>query len=479
MKDYIQYDALGLAELVAKGKVQALELVEAAIGEVERLNSKINAVINRQFEQAREIAQGTLPQGPFTGVPFLLKDIIALQAGVPFTSGSRFMEGFIPDHDSELVRRYKQAGLIILGKTNLPEFGIQPTTEPVLWGPARNPWDTSKTTGGSSGGAAAAVAARMVPMAHGNDGGGSIRIPSSCCGVFGLKPTRARITLGPDFTEFIAGLVVEHALTRSVRDSAALLDVTAGPMPGDPYQAPVPGGPFLKEVATSPGKLKIAFTTESPLGGEIHPDCGKALEDTAGLLTDLGHQVEACPFDLQSDILVDAFLKVWKVGVARAVESISQLRGRAPNKDELEILTRAMWEFGREVKATDYLAALQIIQGMARPIARQFEKYDLWLTPTLAKPPLPLGAMDSDESDPIRGLMAGAHFSPYTSLCNVTGQPAMSVPLFWNEEGLPIGSHFIGRYGDEATLFRLAGQLEAALPWAGKLPPMVKVSGSN
>ena len=471
MKEFDQYDGVGLADLVRRGEVTPLELVDTAIARIEERNPKINAVIATMYDQARVAAQGEIPPGPFAGVPFLVKDLLAAVKGFPLTGASRFMKDFVPDQDSELVQRHRLAGLIILGKTNTPEFGIQPTTEPLLFGPSRNPWDLNRTTGGSSGGSAAAVAARMVPMAHGNDGGGSIRIPASCCGLFGLKPTRARNSMAPYFGDILSGLVAEHALTRSVRDSAALLDATAGYVTGDPYSAPPPPRPYLKEVGTPPGKLRIAFTAQTVLQGKVEPDCLQALQNTVRLLEGLGHQVEEATLDLASDELVPAFLTAWTIGVASAVENSKALLGRMPKEDDLEPLTRTLWEQGRLHLGVSYLQAIGAFQSNTRRVAQQFETYDLWLTPTLAKPPLPLGSLNFNPDDPMGGFMAGANFSPFTALCNVTGQPAMSVPLFWNEAGLPIGSHLIGRYGDEGTLFRLAAQLEEASPWKDRIPP--------
>ncbi|MBI1956175.1 MAG: amidase, partial [Acidobacteria bacterium] len=314
------FDATAQAELVRRKEVQPVELVEAAIERIERLNPKLNAVVTPMYEEARSQAKKNLPDVPFTGVPLLLKDLLASYAGVRLTSGSSFLREFVPDHDSELVARQKRAGLIILGKTNTPEFGILPTTEPRLFGPSRNPWDLHRTPGGSSGGSAAAVAAGMVPMAHGNDGGGSIRIPASCCGVFGLKPTRGRNPLGPNFGDILSGLAVEHALTRSVRDSAALLDATCGPDPGAPYWASPPARPFLQEVGTPPGRLRIALTTVSIAGKPVHPDCLQAARDAAALCAELGHEVvEAIP-PLVGQQMIQAFLTLWASGCATSVE---------------------------------------------------------------------------------------------------------------------------------------------------------------
>ena len=465
-------DATAQADLVRRKEVKPIELVEAAIDRIEHLNPTLNAVVTPMYEEARAAAKGNTSKGPFEGVPFLLKDLLAAYKGVPMSLGSELMCNYVPEGDSELVKRLKRAGVIVLGKTNTPEFGILPTTEPHLFGPSRNPWDTERTTGGSSGGSAAAVAASLVPMAHGNDGGGSIRIPASCCGLFGLKPTRARNPLGPNFTELMGGLVAEHALTRSVRDSAALLDATSGPDEGDPYWAPPPAGPFLQEVGTDPGKLRIAFTTKAATGVKIHDDCVKAVEDAAALCVDLGHEVlEAAP-EIDGDLLVQAFLVVWSAGVASTLDGIARMTGQPPKGEKVESLTWSIYEMGRKVHASDYLLALQLLQGLGRVMARFLMDHHVWLTPTLGEPPVPLGTFDSPPDNPLQGFFRTWEFVPFTPVCNCTGQPAMSVPLFWNAEGLPVGTHFVGRFGDEATLFRLAAQLEEASPWADRRPPV-------
>lgn len=466
-------DATSQAELVRKGELTPIELVDAAIERIERLNPKLNAVVTPLFDQARDLAKGSLPQGPFTGVPFLLKDLLAALAGVRLTMGSRLMMNFSPPEDSELVRRLKAAGLIILGKTNTPEFGILPTTEPKLFGPSRNPWDLGRTPGGSSGGSAAAVAARMVPMAHGNDGGGSIRIPASCCGLFGLKPTRARNPLGPNFGDLMSGLVVEHCLTVSVRDSAALLDATCGPDTGDPYWAPPPKGPFLEEVGKPLGQLRVAFATKAPGGFQVHPDCVKAVEEAAALCEDLGHVLEEASPPLEHEVMNGAFMVIWSSGCASTLEGISRLTGIKISPEHVEPTTWALYEIGRTQSAANYLLAVNTLQQISRKVARFFQDFDLWLTPTLAEPPLPLGSFEPTGQDPLQGLRRAAHFVPFTPICNMTGQPAMSVPLFWNNEGVPIGVHFAARFGEEATLFRLAAQLEQARPWAHRRPALV------
>jgi amidase len=459
-------DATAQAELVRNKQLQPIELVEAAIERIERLNPTLNAVITPMYDLARGQATGKLPQGPFRGVPFLLKDILASYAGVRMAMGSKLLQNFVPDHDSELVVRLKRAGLIILGKTNLPEFGILPTTESELFGACRNPWNIDRTTGGSSGGSAAAVAAGMVPMAHANDGGGSIRIPAACCGVFGLKPTRARNPLGPDFGDVISGLVVEHAVTRSVRDSAALLDATAGPDVGDPYWAPPPERPFLDEVGADPGKLKIAFATRAATDVRVHADCGRAVEAAAGLCADLGHEVEEAALSINAEMAKYAFSVLWSAGTG------STLKLLGSTKEQVEPLTWALKEMSDNFSASDYIHALQTLQTISRHVARFFLDYDVLLTPTVAEPPVLLGTFDSAPDNPLQGFERSASFACFTPLCNMTGQPGMSLPLFWNEDNLPVGTHFTGRFGDEATLFRLAAQLEEARPWADRRPPV-------
>lgn len=464
-------DATAQAELVRGKEVKPVELLEAAIERVERLNPRLNAVITPMYELARKEAEGTLPEGPFTGVPFLLKDIIAAYKGVRLTFGSAFFADYVPDFDSELVVRLRRAGLVIFGKTNAPEFGILPTTEPRLFGPTRNPWDPERSTGGSSGGSAAAVASGMVPMAHANDGGGSIRIPASCCGLFGLKPTRARNPLGPALGDVLNGLIVEHAVTRSVRDSAALLDATCGPDVGDPYWAPPPARPFLQEVGADPGRLRIAYTVRA--GGETaHPDCVRAVEEAAKLCAELGHAVEERDIDVDREAVTSQFMVLWGAAQAWMADGMAATTGKQPAPELFEPLTWALIEMGRGFSAAQYLVAVTFLQRVARHIARQAEDYDLWLTPTVSEPPPPLGTFDSPPDNPLYGLVRAGAFVPFTPIANITGQPAMNLPLYWNEEGLPVGVQFVARFGDEAVLFRLAAQLEEARPWAGRRPPL-------
>jgi amidase len=464
-------DATSQAALVRKKEVKPIELVDAAIERVERLNPELNAVILPMYELARETAEGDLPDGPFRGVPFLLKDIGAAYGGVRQTSGTAFAKDFVPDHDSELVVRQKKAGLIVIGKTNTPEVGILPTCESRFLGPCKNPWNTERSTGGSSGGSAAAVASGMVSLAHANDGGGSIRIPASCCGLFGLKPTRARNPLGPDLGDMMGGYIVEHCVSRSVRDSATLLDATAGPDVGDPYWAPPQQRPYLAEVGADPGRLRIAFTTQAPIDVEVHKDCVEAVHNVAKLCQDLGHVVEEASVDVNGDMVNTAFVTVFASGGTGAfIKGMALATGQTPTEEQFEPLTWALYQMSEGTKATDYLLALTLLQNVSRTIARFMNDYDVWLTPTLSKPPVPLGWMDSPPENPLLGLARAGEYVPFTPSCNFTGQPAMSVPLVWNDEGLPIGTQFIGRFGDEATLFRLAGQLEQARPWADNRP---------
>ncbi len=464
-------DATDQAALVRGRQIKAIELVESAIDRIERLNPIFNAVITEMYEQGRRAAEDPIPNGPFAGVPFLLKDVLAEYAGVRYTASSVFLSDHVSDVDTELVKRYKQAGLITVGKTNTPELAIGVSTEPHLFGAVHNPWDVDRTAGGSSGGSAAAVAAGMVPMAHGNDVGGSIRIPASCCGVFGLKPTRARNPSGPHYGDLFSGLLVEHALTRSVRDSATLLDATSGPELGDPYEVPLPERSYLQEVGADPGRLHIAFTVETPWGTTVHPDCAEAVREAAELCAGLGHEVvEAAPtFD--AELLWQSFTKVISAGVAWVVEDLARRTNRSPSAELFEPFIWAFTKRGRQLSAPDYLLVIQDLQRISRQIARFFSSYDVWLTPTLGEPPVTLGTFSFNDGDPFELRRRMATFSPFTYLFNITGQPAMSVPLYWNFEGLPVGTHFAARSGQEATLFRLAAQLETARPWADRRPP--------
>ena len=472
MNDVAFLDATAQAELVRAKQIKPEELLDGAIERIERLNPRLNAVVLPMYDQARAAIAAGLPDGPFTGVPFVLKDLGAMYAGVVQTQGSAFCKDFISPMDSELTRRYKAAGLVICAKTNTPEFGLTPTTESRLLGAAHNPWDLDRTTGGSSGGSAAAVASGMVPFGHANDGGGSIRIPAACCGLFGLKPTRARITAGPIIGDIMGGLVNEHCVSRSVRDSAALLDATAGSMPGDPYAAPPQERPYLEEVGADPGRLRIAYTVKPAYGEPLHEDCVAAVKDTAALLSDLGHEVEEASPPVPGEQLIQSFTQLWAAGNAWGIDTLAMFTGKQPKEEDFEILTWALYKMGQEITATQYLTAISSMQTLARQIAGFHQTYDVWLTPTTGTPPVELGYIQSTPEDPMLAFTRSAEFVPFTPIQNVTGQPAMSVPLYWNEAGLPIGLHFAGRFGDEATLFRLASQMEEARPWASKLPPV-------
>ncbi len=496
--EYAEYDGLGLADLVRRKEVRPEELVEAAIARIERLNPELNAVIHKMYDQARATAQRQdgpdgANDGPFAGVPFLVKDLLYALAGAPLTNGCRFMKNVIPEHDAEIIRRMKQSGLLILGKTNTPEFGLMPVTEPELFGPTRNPWDLSRTPGGSSGGSGAAVAARMVPLALGSDGAGSIRIPASCCGVFGLKPTRARTPTGPDVAESWMGLSIAHVITRSVRDSAAMLDAIAGPEPGMPYGIAPPERPYLEEVGRPPGRLRIAWTSTPLLGKEVDPECVAAVERTATLLGELGHDVEEAAPTLDREQIVRDFQIMVSAEAWADVQLVERIVGRKAGPRDFEAETWLFALLGRQNSADQYSAAMRTLRGLGQTMAGFHERYDVLLTPTLGKPPIPVNSLRATGAEAVMqkllaALSAGRvakwlgglertaddffAFIPYTPVFNITGQPAMSVPLEESAAGLPIGMQFAGRFGDEATLFRLAAQLEEARPWANKVPPM-------
>ena len=489
--EYDQYDGLGLAGLVKKKEITPGELVEEAIARIERHNPQLNAVIHKMYDLARQTAQGDLPDGPFCGVPFLLKDLAADYAGVPTRMGSRSMHNYIPDHDSEIVRRYKAAGVVILGKTNTPEFGLSPYTEPETFGPTHNPWNLAYTPGGSSGGSAAAVAARIVPLAHGNDGGGSLRAPASACGIFSLKPSRGRTSFGPDRLDGWHGLAIHHVLSLSVRDSAAMLDATHGTEPGAPYHPPLPERSFLENASTPPGRLRIAFTAEPFMPGAVHPDCIQGLETSVALCRELGHEViEAAP-GIDKELFARAFLTLLCGETQADVREIEMLQGRRPTFRDFEALTWAAALLGSKLSAADFAQAVRFIQTCSQQLAIFLQDYDVLLTPTLSLPPVPIGAFQLKGAQAlglkiVTRLNAGwlmhtaagmqmavdhsCQFIPFTPLFNATGNPAMSAPLYWNAAGLPVGMQFAGRYGDEATLFRLAGQLEEARPWFNRRP---------
>jgi amidase/6-aminohexanoate-cyclic-dimer hydrolase len=469
--EFERYDGIGLASLVRHKQLTAAELLDAAIERVESRNAAVNAVVCRLYDDARRVISAGLPDGPFTGVPFLLKDIGALATGAVTTFGSRMFVDFVADHDSELVARYRRSGLVIFGKTNTPEFGIVTTTEPQLFGPTKNPWNLAYSAGGSSGGAAAAVAIGMVPAAHGSDGGGSIRIPASCCGLFGLKPTRARTPMGPDVGEGWAGLTVSHVITRTVRDSAALLDATSGPDVGDPYWAPLPARPFLHEVGVDPGRLRIAVCTEPWNGSPVDAECKGAVAAAAKLCAGLGHVID----EARPEIDVRALGEAQRLIVCANTRMVLELRaaalGHELTPDDVEKYTWRVAAYGGEGRAVDYARSTVVIHRAGRAVARFFTRWDVLLTPTMCRPPHRLKELDtmSDDFEQFTKVLYGT--IAFTSPFNASGSPAMSVPLHWTSDGLPVGVQFISGFGEEARLFRLAAQLEAAQPWAERRPP--------
>ena len=471
--EYEHQDAIGLAAWVRAGEVSPQELLEAAAARVEARNPAINAVVIRAFEEGRKAIEAGLPDGPLRGVPWLLKDLHAAWKGVRLTSGSRFFAENVSDYDSELVARYRRAGLVLFGRSASPEFGVTSTTESVLYGATRNPWLPSHSAGGSSGGAAAAVATGIVPAAHATDGGGSIRIPASCCGLFGMKPTRARVPSGPKLGEGWSGMSVQHAVSRSVRDSAALLDAAAGPALGDPYFAPPSARSYLEEVGRDPGRLRIALQTTAFNGAEVDPDCAAAARDAAELCRSLGHEVEEANLSIDREAMSRACGTIICASLrATLLERAADL-GRDVTADDIEPLTWLMAEGIKQAGAADYVSALRVIHSLGRQVSSFFTDYDALLTPTMATPPLPLGRLALTRPD-VPALNADlARTIGFTQLFNASGHPAMSVPLYWNGAGLPIGVQFAGRFGDEATLFRLAAQLESARPWFLRRPVVV------
>ena len=472
--DYERYDAAGLADLVRRKQVTPGELLEAAIERVQARNGAINAVTMPLYDYARAAIAAGLPEGPFTGVPFLMKDLTAAIAGVPMTRSSRFFaDAPPPTADSEHVARLKRAGLVIFGRTNTCELGLSLTCEPRLHGATKNPWDLTRISGGSSGGAAAAVGARMLPMAHATDGFGSIRAPAACCGVVGLKPTRGRNTMAPVLGEGLGGCSVEHAVTLSVRDSATLLDATHGPGAGDPYAAPAPARPFRQEVGADSGALRIAFTSLAPNGAKVEPESLRVLTETARLCAELGHRVEQTDPAIDRSVVVPTFLTL---AAANTVVNLSShpTKGRAAQPDEVETVTWATAKLGERVSGADYVRATQSAHRLGRQMAAFHADWDVLLTPGLATVPVKLGWIDMMMGDVDEYWRRVFTFSPFTVWFNLTGQPAMMLPLGRSPEGLPIAVQIVARYGDEATLFRLAAQLEAARPWFERKPALVE-----
>ena len=489
--EFDQYDAMGLAELVKKGQITPVELCEEAIQRIERVNPQLNAVVTPMYDQGRKETSSPIPEGPFTGVPLLIKDLDYAYSGVNMTSGCKALKDYIPEQDSEMVLRFKKAGTVIIGKTNTPEFGLLGITEPELFGPCRNPWNTGHTPGGSSGGSAAAVAARIVPMAAGGDGGGSIRIPSAYCGLFGLKPSRGRNPTGPEEGNIWQGAVQNHVITRSVRDSAAMLDATQGPDPGAPYEIRPPEGPYLEEVTKEPGSLKIAFNTRSPIGTPVHSECVKAVENAAHLLEEMGHRLEEAEPEIDGLGLAQSYLAMYFGEMAANLDELNEFLNRKAGPKDVETLTYTLGLLGRTFSSGYLVESLRRWDRAARKMGQFFKKYDLYLTPTTGHPPAKIGELKPKPVEillmntvnslrlgwllKLSGMVDGIaekslERTPFTQLANLCGLPAMSVPLYWTAEGLPLGVQFVAPFGNEAVLFRLAGQLEKARPWFDRKP---------
>ncbi|UHG90724.1 amidase [Spirosoma oryzicola] len=490
--EYVQRDATALAELVRNGDVTPTELLQTAIARAEAVNSQLNAIVTPLYEKGREMASHLPESGPFRGVPFLLKDLEFDWAGTSMKMGCRGYQTYVSAIDSEAVRRLKASGLVFFGKTNTPEFGLTPYTESKLYGPAKNPWKLTHSPGGSSGGSAAAVAAGIVPAATASDGGGSIRIPAACCGLFGLKPSRGRVTLGPRFGELWNGAVAGHAVTRSVRDSAGLLDVVAGPLAGDPYGIAPPERPFTEEVGREPGKLRIAFSTQTLIESQpVDPECVKAVRETARLLESLGHTVEEVPLPYEKTIVTEAFFVNVLSETAATLRELGHFLGRPVRRDDVELNTWAQARLAEGFSAADVAFQKRRWNSLNRSMGKLHETYDLFLTPTLPRPPITIGTFQNTASEQrllklVDSLGALKYLNgsktvddlaerslgyiSFTVITNMTGQPSMSIPLHWSPDGLPIGVMFAAKLGDEATLFRLAGQLEQARPWFNKRP---------
>lgn len=485
-EEYRQHDALGLAELVARGDTTAAELLQCAQTRTAEVNPALNAIVIPMAEIAKKRVQDTL-SGPFAGVPFLIKDIAQDYAGVPTTAGSRALRDYRPDRHASFVQRALDSGLVIFGKTNTPEFALKGTTEPAFWGPTRNPWDTSRTPGGSSGGAAAAVAAGIVPMAGASDGGGSIRIPASHCGLFGLRPSRGRVPSGPHYAEFWHGASSEHVLTRSVRDSAAMLDALQGPDTGAPFHIRPPERPYREEITREPGRLRIAFSTRSPLGLGVEADCVQAVQNSVALLRRLGHDVEEAEPAVDGRVLAEAFLTMYMGQTAANMAEAQRLTGAAESDFELD--TRALAALGRALSAGEYTRSLFRWNDFARAVGEFFNRYDLYLTPTVAtvpaligeqdtplwqqlalRPALPLGKLLLKSGQVQKNAYNNLWRVPFTQLSNLSGTPSMSVPLHWTAAGLPVGVQFMAPSGEEARLLRLAAQLEQEQPWFSRVP---------
>jgi amidase len=465
MDDLSELDATSTAELIRAKEITPAEAVEAAIARIEKMNPDLNAVIHPLFDKARATAESA-PEGPFRGVPIVIKDLVATSAGDPFHCGMRLLKemGYRATHDSTVVAKLKAAGFVIIGRTNTPELGLIPTTEPLAYGPTRNPWDTTKIPGGSSGGSAAAVASRMVPIAHGTDGGGSIRIPASACGLIGLKPSRGRVSSGPDQGESMGGFSVDHVLTRSVRDSAAVLDVLAGTMPGDPYGAPSTNRPYMNEAQAEPHRLRVGMMVRAPSQiVELHQDVIAAARNAAEALESLGHNVEEshpAAFDEPEHIL--HFGVVTACDTASTLDHWSTVIGKAITVEDVELNTWGLAEMGRAIAGPQLLTSREWLFAFTRRMSSWWDDYDLLLTPTLTAPPPPLGSWVATRENPLAAGAASSFLVPFTPPFNATGQPAISLPVSWNAAGLPIGVQLVAAYGREDLLLRVSGQLERA-----------------
>ena len=467
--EYRALDGLGLAQLVARGEVSPMELLDIAIARASAVNPVINCVVEELYDHGREIIRAGLPVGPFTGVPFMLKDLGMALQGTVTTNGSRFFRDARMDYTSTVVERYQKAGLVIFGKTASPEFGGTGTTESMLFGDTRNPWNLERTTGGSSGGSAAAVAAGILPIANATDGGGSIRIPASCCGLFGMKPSRGRVPSGPKNLSFVMSVI--HAVSRSVRDSAALLDASRGPEPGQTTVAPAPAGSYLEAVGRAPGALKIGLVTTPITHSPVHPECAGAAAAAARLCESMGHHVEEVTLPIDPREFFASTRVIMGVGTVMRVTNRERALGRQATENDLEPIIWKRFQDSRSYTAEQLYAARRGVEKAARQMALLQQDYDVLLSPTLATPPVELGKLSLNQDNAAYEKEA-INISAFTMLFNATGQPAMSVPLHWTPDGLPVGVMFAGRYGEEGLLFQLAGQLEQASPWFDNLPPL-------
>lgn len=478
MTSVIDLDAVGQADMIRRGEVSPAELVDQALARVDALDPELNAVIHRMDDKARAQAARTLPDAPFGGVPMVLKDLTAASAGDPFHEGMKMRRaiGFRAEADTFLVAKLRAAGFVFVGRTNVPEFGLVPSTEPEAYGPAKNPWDTERSPGGSSGGSAAAVASGMVAVGHANDGGGSIRIPAAVCGLVGFKPTRGLVSLGPDYGEVWAGFECDHVLTRTVRDCAAALDVLAGPMPGDPYFALPPAGGYRRAVGAEAGSLRVGVLRSDPSGSTtLHPDCLGAVDSTAAVLGELGHRVEeAFPARLADPAFIGDFITTYLAYAEWCLEDSARVTGRPVGPEDCEAFTWTLAEMSRAVTPGKYLAAVRSLQEVSRGIRAWWETegWDLLLTPTIPEPPWLLGQFGSPPDNPLAPMFRAATIVPFTAPFNATGQPAVSLPLHWNDDGLPIGVQLVGAYGRDDLLLSVCAQLEAARPWDGRRPPV-------